>query len=196
MNQPQITGIILAGGESLRMRSFKPLVNYKGKPLIQWIFDSLRPICSDIIIIANSGDFYGLAASVYPDNYPGKGPAAGIETGLSHCQTDLALIASCDTPNLSTEFFEYLLKFHPGFEVSIAAHNGINEPLIGVYSNSVHLAFKEAILSGDPHPPRIIRTCKWQEVQIDSSLSFYQPDLFLNLNTPQDLKNDQWPRLI
>jgi len=189
MMHPGITGIILAGGESRRMGTLKPLVHYKGKPLIKWIFDALVPICSDIIIIANSGDFSGLAASVYPDNYPGNGPAAGIEAGLCNCTTDLTLISSCDTPNLSTDLFKHLLQNHNGFDISIAAHDDINEPLIGVFSRSVHPVFKDAILSGDPRPPRIIRLCKWHEVSINSGLDFYRPDLFLNLNTPLDLKS-------
>jgi len=189
MTLPCITGIILAGGESRRMGTLKPLIHYKGKPLINWVFDALYPICSDIIIVANSGDFSALAASVYPDNYPENGPAAGIEAGLSQCQTDLALISSCDTPNLSTDFFKHLLQNHKGFDISIAAHDDINEPLIGVYSRSAQPVFRDAILSGDPHPPRIIRLCKWHEVSINSGLNFYRPDLFLNLNTPLDLKD-------
>lgn len=188
MIQPGITGIILAGGESRRMGTLKPLVPYRGKPLIGWIFDAFLPICSEIIIIANSGDFSSFSASVFPDNYPGNGPAAGIESGLGHCQTDLALVSSCDMPNLTTDFFNFLLQNHPGFEVSIAAHHDTDEPLTGVFSRSVHPVFKQAILAGNAHPPRIIRQCKWHQVAITSELIFSHPDLFLNLNTPLDLK--------
>ena len=188
MTLPCITGIILAGGESRRMGTSKPLIHYKGKHLINWIFEAIRPICSEILIIANSGDFSALAASVYPDNYPGNGPAAGIETGLYYCSSNLALISSCDTPNLSTDFFRHLLMNHHGFDISIASHDDINEPLIGVFSRSVHPVFRDAIVSGDPHPPRIIRQCKWHEVSVNSGHHFYKPDLFLNLNTPLDLK--------
>jgi len=190
MTQAGITGIILAGGESRRMGTLKPLVNYKGKPLINWIFEALHPICCEIIIIANSGDFSALSTSVYPDNFPGNGPAGGIEAGLSHCHTDLALITSCDTPNLSTGFFRHLLHNQNGFDISIAAHDAINEPLIGLFARSVHPLFKAAILAGDPHPPRIIRQCKWQEVPVGTGQEFFRPDLFLNLNTPSDLKTE------
>jgi len=188
MTRPGITGIILAGGESRRMGTFKPLVPYQGKLLINWVFDALLPVCSDMIIIANSGDFSALTATVYPDNYPGNGPAGGIEAGLSHCRTNLALITSCDTPNLSTGFFNYLLQNHSRFDISIASHEGINEPLIGVFSRSVQPVFRNAILAGDPHPPRIIRQCNWHEVLIHTGLNFSKPDLFLNLNTPLELK--------
>lgn len=189
MIRPGPTGIILAGGESRRMGSLKPLTLYKGKPLISWISEALRPICSEIIIIANTGDFSNFDTAVYADNYPGNGPAAGIEAGLFHCSTDLALICSCDTPNLPSGLFSYLLEKHVGFDVSIAAHDGISEPLTGVFSKTVHTVFREAILSGDPHPPRIIRQCKWQEIAVHAGHNFYRPDLFLNLNTPFDLES-------
>jgi len=162
-------------------------VLFKGKPLINWVFDAMKPLCREIIIIAHDGDFSHLDARVYPDNYPGTGPAAGIEAGLSHCLTPLALISSCDTPNLSTELFEHLIARQEGFDISIASHDETNEPLIGVYSQSVHAIFLAAILSGDPHPPRIIRQCKWQEIPVSGDSAIYRPDLFLNLNSPSDL---------
>ena len=183
-----VTGIILAGGESRRMGTLKPLVEYKGKPLISWVYDALSPICTEIMIIANSGDFSGFASVVYPDNYPGNGPAAGIEAGLSRCRTKLALFTSCDTPNLPTALFEYLLAKHKGFDISIVAHDETNEPLIGVYSGSVHAAYKEALLAGDPHPPRIMKKCRWQEIPVGPGQNFWHSDLFLNLNFPSDLK--------
>lgn len=188
MTVPGVSGIILAGGESRRMGSPKALVLYRGKPLIGWIYDALAPLCTEILIIANTGDFSSFSASVYPDNYPGNGPAAGIESGLDHCRTDLALVSSCDTPGLTEGFFRHLLNNHDGYDISIAFHDGISEPLIGVYSRSVRTVFRDAILAGDPHPPRIIRQCKWHEVPITPGLNFYQPELFLNLNSPTDLK--------
>lgn len=190
MIRQEITGIILAGGESRRMGRLKPLIGFRGKPLINWIFDAMTPLCSTIMIIANSGDFTSLDARVHPDNFPGNGPAAGIEAGLSHCTTRLALVSSCDTPNLSTGFFRHMIRNHHDFDISIAAHDETDEPLIGVFSRLVHPIFREAILSGNPHPPRIIRMCKWQSVSVNSGMNFYRPDLFLNLNTPLDLKNN------
>jgi molybdopterin-guanine dinucleotide biosynthesis protein A len=187
MTAPGITGIILAGGESRRMGTFKPMVQYRGKPLINWVFDALQPLCSEMIIVANSGDFTGLPARLYPDNFPGQGPAAGIESGLSHCRTPLALISSCDTPNLPAGLFSFLLRSHGGYDISLVAHDGINEPLIGCFSQSVHAVFLNALLSGNSHPPRIIRQCKWHEVEVKPGSDFYKPDLFLNLNTPPDL---------
>jgi len=183
----RVTGVILAGGESRRMGSNKALVSWKNKPLIQWVYDSMLQVCPDILIIANFGDFSFLSARVYPDNYPGTGPAAGIESALSHCTTPAALIASCDTPNLSPDFFRYLIGHHGDFDISITGHDGTDEPLIGIFNHSVLRFFQSAILSGNARPPHIIRQTNWQTIGISPDLDFYRSDLFLNLNAPEDL---------
>jgi len=187
MSGTPVTGVILAGGESRRMGTHKALVLWKNRPLIQWVYDALYPLCKEILIIANTGDFSFLNARVYPDNFPGTGPAAGIETALSRCSTPLALISSCDTPNLSTSLFSHLLDHHGTFEISIAGHDGTDEPLIGVYSRSATGHFHTALMSGNARPPRIIRQTRWQAIPITPELDFYRTDLFLNLNAPEDL---------
>lgn len=182
-----VTGVILAGGESRRMGSNKALLIWKDKPLIQWVYDSMRKVCSDILIIANSGEYPFPGTTIYPDNYPGTGPAAGIESALSHCTTPAALIASCDTPNLSPALFRYLVSRHGDFDISITGHDGTDEPLIGIFNRSTLRLFQSAILSGNARPPHIIRQTNWQTIEIHPGLDFYRPDLFLNLNAPEDL---------
>ena len=187
MTKPGITGAILAGGQSRRMGFGKALIPWKNKPLIQWVYDSLSEVCSDILIIANKGDYSFLRAWVFPDNFPGNGPAAGIEAALSHSLTESTLIVSCDTPNLNPGLFRFLYSRHGSYDVSICGHDGIDEPLIGLFNRSVHSLFRSAILEGNPRPPGIIRKTNWQVVEISPVLDFYSPDLFLNLNSPEDL---------
>jgi molybdopterin-guanine dinucleotide biosynthesis protein A len=183
-----VSGIILAGGQSRRMGAPKALIPYRGKPLISWVYEALRPICSEILIISNSGDFRLPDARVIPDNYPGNGPAGGIEAGLAAMRYPVALLSSCDTPNLTTGLFEYLIDNHLDYEISIASHEGITEPLIGAYSLSALAAFRRAILAGDPHPPRIISGCHWQALEVPAEPGARASEMFLNLNTPDDLR--------
>ena len=185
----EITGIILAGGRNQRMGQNKALINWRGKRLIDWVYDALKPLCSSIIISSNEIIPMPKEALIVPDRHKNIGPAAGIESGLFHSQTQLNIIVSCDTPLLSTSFFSYLLSRHNDFEISIPIHNGINEPMIGIYKRSVLPAFQEAISRGLHKPPAIIRSCRFQEIQVDENMNFYNPDLFLNLNSPEDLKN-------
>jgi len=183
-----VSGAILAGGKSLRMGTQKALVVWNNKPLVQWVFESMQEVCSEVLIIANEGDFSFLNARVYPDNLTGNGPAGGIESALSHASTNSILISSCDTPNLDSRLFRHLIDHHGDFDISICGHDGTDEPLIGLFNRSVRDVFRSSILSGNNRPPRIIRQTRWQAVEITPDLDFYQPDLFLNLNYPSDLE--------
>ena len=183
-----ITGIILAGGKNSRMGRNKALVEWRGKRLIDWVIDSIKPVCARIIISSNEVLATTQGYEIVPDRYQKKGPAAGIESGLYHSKTDLNIIVSCDTPLLNPGFFNFMLEKHQDKEISIPIHEGINEPMIGIYRRSVHSVFEEAIKSGLNKPPAIIRSCYHQEVPINPDLNFYQPEMFLNLNSPEDLK--------
>jgi molybdopterin-guanine dinucleotide biosynthesis protein A len=183
-----VTGIILAGGVGSRMGQPKPFIPWKGKLLIEWVFETIRPVCGPIIIVANEGNFGFLDALVIPDNYAGQGPAAGIEAGLAAMSTANAVVVSCDTPNLPTALFRHLLDQHGEHDVTIASHNSITEPLIGIYRKEAVALFQAALDAGDPHPPRIIGSCNWQVVPIGPENNFFSPDLFLNLNSPNDLR--------
>jgi molybdopterin-guanine dinucleotide biosynthesis protein A len=115
------------------------------------------------------------------------GPAAGIEAGLKASRNGTCLIVSCDTPMLSPALFRYLLDHHRNAEISLPVHEGKLEPLVGVYNRSAHEAFKRALENGIMSPREIIPACDWKEVGIGPLQEFYRDDLFLNLNTPQDL---------
>lgn len=189
MHSPfKITGIILAGGENKRMGRNKALVEWRGKSLLNWVFDAVTPLCTEIIVSSNEVIPVGSGVKIVPDRFKKIGPAAGIESGLFSSTTELNLVVSCDTPMISTGFFIYMLSKHQDKEISIPIHDGVNEPMIGVYNKSVQGVFEMAIKSGKNKPPAIIKSCRYQEVPIDESLNFYHRDLFLNLNSPEDLK--------
>jgi len=189
-NINNITGIILAGGQNRRMGQNKALVLWKGKRLIDWVFDALSPLCSNIIVSSNEKITAPQNSLIVPDRHRNIGPLAGIEAGLYHSTTNLNIIVSCDTPMLTTEFFRHMISMHKSFEISLPVHDGVNEPMIGVYNRSILPIIQNAISSGLFKPPALIKSCNYQEVPIHAGLNFYNPDLFLNLNSPDDLKNN------
>jgi len=187
ISKNQITGIILAGGESSRMGQNKALVLWKGRSLLDWVKLAISPICSQVLISSNAAPELFYDSKLIADRYNNIGPIAGIESGLFHADTPHCLIVSCDTPMLSTSMFKYLIDHHEDFDISLAAHDGINEPMIGVYNKSVHTLIRQSIENKNYKPPAIIRQTKWQEVNIHPDLHFYTPDMFKNMNRPEDL---------
>ena len=182
-----ITGVILAGGQSSRMGVDKALVEWQGKRLVDYLLEQMHLVCDEILISTHLPQENFPNQKAIPDLFGACGPIAGIESGLRHASCSSVVFASVDSPLLTSELFQYLISSHGDFEISLAAHRGINEPMIGVYDKDVLPKLQAYILSGKSKPPEFIRSRRWQEIDIHSSLPFYHPDLFKNMNTPKDL---------
>lgn len=182
-----VTGVILAGGQSSRMGEDKALLRWKGLPLYRYLTAALEPVCREILISTHlPSESFG-AIKVIPDRFDSIGPIAGIEAGLYHAAHPLVLFVSVDTPNLSSAFFKYLISKHGQYDISLAAHQGVNEPMIGVYNRQIYGTVLESIHNQLFKPPAIIKKTNWQEIDIHPDLNFYSDDLFKNLNSPTDL---------
>jgi len=183
-----VTGIILAGGESSRMGMDKALVTWKNQSLIHWVYKALEPLCADILVSYNGHSNKLRGYTTIRDRYRGIGPMAGLEAGLRNSINEINLFVSCDTPNLPSGLFAYMIEKHGTYEVSILGHDDAIEPMIGIYNKSLVPRIEQAINNGNNNPPQFIKSCNWQLINIHQQLNFYLPEMFLNLNSPNDLK--------
>lgn len=79
---------ILAGGTSRRMGTDKSMLKLAGKHLIDWIRMTAESVDCPVNLITK-------------DLQTGKGPLAGIETGLNQSDASLHIFLSCDMPFVS-----------------------------------------------------------------------------------------------
>jgi len=86
-----MTGVILAGGLARRMNGQdKGLIEYQGKPLIEYILPDFLAQVDHCIISANRNipQYQAYGYPVYTDEIGDyAGPLAGIATALRHCST-------------------------------------------------------------------------------------------------------------
>ena len=111
---PEITVIILAGGQGSRMGgNDKGLVSWHGKTLVEHVIDRISPQASSLVISCNrNNDYYaGLTNNICSDQLPGfQGPLAGIQAALTIADTQLSLVCACDTPKLPKDLLTRLLQ--------------------------------------------------------------------------------------
>src|SRR5699024_6312427 len=104
LSSDAITGAVLAGGAGRRMGGVdKGLVELRGKPLVAWALDALRPQTATLLINANrSQDQYRVFGwPVIADDGDGyQGPLAGMLAVLSAAQTAYVLTVPCDAPRI------------------------------------------------------------------------------------------------
>lgn len=132
------TAIILAGGKSSRMGKNKALLPMEGKPNIELIKDHLAPFFSDIIVVTNDFEAYEfLKVPMVKDEYIGKGPLAGIHTGLKNSNTETNFFVACDMPFVSGELAKYLAQLCDHYEGVVPRINGTLHPLFSVFKKSI-----------------------------------------------------------
>ncbi len=113
--------IILAGGKGTRMKSEEPkaLIKLKGKPLIQYILDTVSSLnlpIPPIIVVHHKKELIKeiLGNYLYAEQEQplGTGHAVASAKKAVHKDHQTILVLSCDQPLISKETIERLLKQH------------------------------------------------------------------------------------
>ena len=190
-----ITGIILCGGNSSRMQTNKALLRLNDLPVIEIITNKLRTVFDELIISANEiSDYAFLNLHVVKDEFIQRGPLAGIHATLKSSGTEKNFIISCDMPLISPELINYLLDVNSEKEIVLPSVNGKAQQLCGIYSKSVYseiekiftLSKTDKNIKGSVYD--LIERVSAELVEVED-LSFYNENIFMNMNSPEDYEN-------
>ena len=183
-----LTAIILAGGQSLRMGSDKALMPYHGKPLIQYSIDLALCFTKNIIISANQDELRSLRFPVIPDIYHVKAPLAGIHAGLKFSRTNWNLVLTCDMPNVSTHLINLLIsKLEKETQLVLPGHNGYIEPLCGFYHRNLIPVIESNFQENKLSPLDLLSVKSHKIVQMEGLLDENIFSVFKNVNFGNDL---------
>ncbi len=115
-----LAAVVLAGGRGTRMGGAdKGLVEYRRRPLIEWVLDAIRPQVKETFISANRNlDVYGrYGCRVLPDAIPDfPGPLAGVLAAMDETAAGWLLVVPCDTPQLPADLARRL------YDAAMSAH--------------------------------------------------------------------------
>lgn len=192
---PDITGLVLAGGRGLRMGGVdKGLQDFQGTPLALHALQRLRPQVGHLLINANRhADAYSaLGAPVVADaSADFAGPMAGVLAGLAHCTTPWLLVVPCDAPWFPLDLASRLAAAaaREGAKAAVAQNRDAQgQPQLQPVFCLVHVSLQgslQAWLDGGGRKAR-----SWLEAQHAAMEMFDGPSdarAFFNANTPADL---------
>lgn len=144
MNTDAVTGLVLAGGQGRRMGCVdKGLQSFRGRPMVEWVIERLRPQAGTLLISANQNlDAYrAFGLTVVPDEIAGyAGPLAGLHAGLRHCTTPWLATAPCDSPFVPADLVARL------GEAAIAASAELAVAKTGTQAHPVFALCRAALL--------------------------------------------------
>ncbi len=164
----------------------KGLIDVLGEPLLGYIIAALRPQVDGILVNANRNlaryrEFGFPVIEDILDDY--CGPLAGVATAMQAACTPLLLTVPCDSPFVPAQLLETLYQAMAAADAAISvAHDG--ERLQPVYA-LLRCGVLQDLLDYLGKGGRRVDT--WYARQRLALADFStSPEVFLNLNTPQD----------
>ena len=179
-----ITGVVLAGGQSSRMGKEKSVLLFKEQELIQYSLNALKPYCSTILISSNKEIHNSFSYTTISDFHHQIGPIAGIYSALKNSETDFVMVLPCDSPMVKPEFVKYLIsQIKNDTKAIVPQYASHLEPLFAIYHKSVLGTIEEQINKEDYKLVNLLKKINAQLVEVQDC------SCFVNINTPEDYKN-------
>lgn len=184
-----VTGLILAGGKGRRMGGVdKGLQSFRGKRLVDHVYERLAPQVGGVIINANQNQdaYRTFGVRVVSDAIGGfAGPLAGVHAGLSVSKRPFLASVPCDSPFLPTDLVERLYKRldETGAELAVAKTGNQPHPVISVMRRTVIGHLSEFLKGGGRKVDAWYATLSVVEVAFDDEV-----EAFFNINTTEALQ--------
>ncbi len=189
MLKSEITGVILAGGRSIRMGGEdKGLIALNHVPLYRYVLERLSPQVAQVMISANRNleHYRESGLKVINDTLPDyPGPLAGMLAGLRAADTPWVAFAPCDVPIFPTDLVTRLWQGKQKAFAAFACAGERDHPAFSLLHRSLIPVLENFLTGGDRKVVLFFAQINAQRVVFP-----VEPRAFTNLNTPQDIQ--QW----
>jgi molybdopterin-guanine dinucleotide biosynthesis protein A len=185
-----MTGFVLAGGRSRRMGRSKARLLLGHETMLERQVRLLRSVCRWIRALGPPEELTGTAVPVFADEFTGRGPLAGLYTGLLNARTEYNLFLSCDLPFMEARFLRFLaqraLESSADVTVPESRRHGFH-PLCAVYRRRALWAVRASLVAGENKVSRFFRRVRCQVLTArEVARAGFALRIFDNMNTPEE----------
>ncbi len=180
-----IVAVVLAGGSARRMGGGdKTLLALRGRPMLAWVLDALRPLPVAINANGDPARFAAFGLPVLDDGpFAGQGPLAGVLAGLDWAHglgAQALLTVPGDTPLIPRDLAARLSP-----PPACCASHGQPHHLVALWPVTARTALRAWLVDDGPrHVARFGASLGMRVV--DFPVGTWDP--FANANTPDDLR--------
>lgn len=177
--------ILLAGGQSRRMKRNKALLPLPGGTLIERILGQVEDHFDEVLIsVSESQPFLFLDRRLVVDPVPGQGPMRGLLSALKVARNKRCFAVACDIPNINLNFIKRMILAGAEFDAVVpVSSGGRREPLFAVYSHAVLPLIEDLLNSGTRSLLPLLDLCRTKYIRMADSA------WFKNLNTVKDYQD-------
>lgn len=191
MSRPRVTGVIQAGGRSVRMGGRpKALLELGGRRIIERVLAAIAGLVDDVLVVTNTPEAYAfLGVPMVGDIYPGGGSLGGIFTGLRAAGGEAAFTVACDMPFLQPDVVRLVLDRAGEGDVVIPRVGGQLETMHAVYRKTCLPAMEACLRAGRLKIVAFFDAVRVVEIPEAEIARVADPVLaFMNVNTPEELE--------
>lgn len=187
------SAIILAGGQSSRMGFDKQFLKIDERRLMDSLINKLMGEFQEIIIVTNKPQYYiGLSHKITSDIIKNKGPLGGIHAGLKASSSQYAFVVACDMPNINMEYVRYMKESIKNKDIDscVTKFGDWIEPFSSFYSKNIIESIEDHIKDNKRSINSLLKRLNVHYIEEEVARKFSPNwDMFLNLNTKEDLKD-------
>ena len=177
------SAVILAGGQSRRMRADKLQLPVHGVSMLDRVIDVVGHIADDVIVVGQ--DVPGVVS--IPDQKPGLGPLGGLVTGLQAARDSVALVVAADLPFLNVDVLRFLLAALSDYDAAVPRVGGRVQPLHAVYRTTVDVPAARLLATGERRLGGLLEKLRVRWIEAPE-IAHVDPALrsFVNINTREE----------
>lgn len=166
-----ILGVVLCGGQSVRMGRDKAFITYHEHPQYLHVSEMMKTICDDVVVSCNSNQLSEISQhnKVVLDNatFQNAGPMTGL-LSVFECINDSALlVVGCDYPFFTEADMKSLMDARePGIDV-VCYHNresGFDEPLLAIYEKQCASLLLSFYQNGQTSLQQFLKTVRTKRI--------------------------------
>ena len=191
LKNSEITGIVLAGGQSSRMGYNKAEAEMHGESMLIRMIEKLKEITPTIVVSSGTTNYPNIPYMQIPDEHPQCGPMGGIYSVLKASNTSLNLVVSCDIPLVSIDLLEHIVAIAAHSEALITVpidDNGQPQMMCAVYHRDVVPILQQQLVAHAFKMKNLLNLVSVEYVKISKEHPLYVEHAFMNVNSPINLE--------
>lgn len=190
-NKSDITGIILAGGQSQRMGFNKAEAKMHGESMLIRIIEKLKAVTPSILVSTGTITYPTIQWPQISDEHPNCGPLGGIYSALNISDTSLNLVVSCDIPLVSVSLLKNIVASASESNALITVpvdHDGQLHMTCAVYRKEILPLLEQQISAHAFKLKGLLDLVSVEYLNISKEHTLYHEHAFMNINSPSTLE--------
>ena len=192
INFPNITGIVLGGGQSRRMGRDKRSLQWEGENFLDRVCRLMDTLFDEVLLVTAKDDYdcSHLPVRLVTDKIPQKGSLGGLYTGLIEAEHPFIFAVACDMPFLMKESIVRVCSAPASDLLIVKLSSGI-QPLHARYSKNCVPVIEKMIHDSELKIQNFINSSNLHvDIMEETMFDDIDPNRqsFLNINTPADLE--------